>query len=99
MIIDVILPTFNGKKFLEDMVYSIYNQTLRPRTLWIRDDGSTDGTIELISSLHDLYDSWLCVVPSNKNLGVVENINCILQFSTAPYVALADQDDIGALIN
>ena len=94
MIIDVILPTYNGKKFLSQMIHSIYNQTLRPRMLWIRDDGSTDGTIELIMSLQSLYSTWLNVVPSNGNVGVIENINCILKLTTAPYVAFADQDDI-----
>jgi hypothetical protein len=60
----------------------------------LRDDGSTDGTLQLIDGLQERYGTWLQVLPADGNLGCKANVNRLLQASTAPYVALADQDDL-----
>ncbi len=92
--IEVILPTFNGACFLSEQVASIARQTLRPRRLLLRDDASSDGTQELIQHLINQYGSWLEVLPSQDNLGCTGNVNQLLEATSAPYVALADQDDV-----
>ena len=46
--IDVLLPVYNGVKYLEEQVDSIFQQTLKPDRLLIRDDQSMDGSLELI---------------------------------------------------
>ena len=94
VVIDVILPTYNGVAFLREQVVSIYQQTLRPRKLIIRDDGSTDGTKQLLQSLKQQYGTWLVLLPFTSNLGCVGNVNILLKHTDAPYVALSDQDDI-----
>ena len=71
VVIDVILPTYNGVAFLREQVVSIYQQTLRPRKLIIRDDGSTDGTKQLLQSLKQQYGTWLVLLPFTSNLGCV----------------------------
>ena len=93
-IIEVVMPTFNGIDFLEDQIRSIYNQTLRPKRLIVRDDGSTDGTVDLLYRLKSLYGEWLCVHIGETNLGCTECINQLLYLTSGPYVSLADQDDI-----
>lgn len=95
--IEVVLPTYNGVSYLGSQISSIYQQTLRPKRVLMRDDGSTDGTLELIRHLCDLYGSWLRILPDDGNLGCVSNLNRLLEATTAPYVALADQDDIWVL--
>ena len=92
--IDVILPTFNGVRFLREQVASIAQQTMRPRMLLVRDDGSTDGTQELIRELIEIYGAWIKVLPGDENLGCTGNVNQLLEATSAPYVALADQDDV-----
>ena len=92
--IDVILPTYNGVRFLREQVASIAQQTMRPRMLLVRDDGSTDGTQELIRELIGVYGAWLKVLPGDENLGCTGNVNQLLEATSAPYVALADQDDV-----
>lgn len=91
--IEVVLPTYNGLPYLEAQLASIYSQTLRPSQVLLRDDGSTDGTPELIQQLQERYGGWLQVLPHDGNLGCVANVNCLLEATSAPYVALADQDD------
>ena len=92
--IEVVLPTYNGVLYLEAQIASIYNQTLRPERVLLRDDGSSDGTQALISQLQQQYGIWLQALPADGNLGCTANVNRLLQATTAPYVALADQDDL-----
>lgn len=92
--IEVVLPVFNGVAYLEEQIMSIANQSLPPVRLIVRDDGSTDGTKELIDDLCYRYGDWLKVLNSDCNLGCIENINRLLAATTAPYIALADQDDV-----
>ena len=94
VVIEVVLPTYNGAAFLEAQLASIDAQTLRPQRVIIRDDGSQDGTLALLSQLQKRYGNWLVLLDSRGNLGCVGNINCLLSASRAPYVALADQDDL-----
>lgn len=92
--IEVVLPTFNGAAYLEQQVASIDAQTLRPLRLLIRDDGSSDGTLELLERLQERYGPWLVRLPTDCNLGCSANVNRLLEATIASYVALADQDDV-----
>ena len=92
--IEVVLPTYNGVAYLEQQLISIDQQSLRPSRVLVRDDGSIDGTQLLISLLKERYGAWLEVLPSDGNLGCVQNVHRLIQFTKAGYVALADQDDI-----
>ena len=62
--IEVVMPTYNGIDFVEAQIASIYNQTLRPSKLIIRDDFSTDGTTQLLAKL---AVKWT----KNDNIGLV----------------------------
>ena len=92
--IEVVMPTYNGSLYIEDQIKSIYNQTIRPIRLIVRDDSSTDGTKQLLLSLKSFYKSWLHILPSSYNIGCTSSINLLLAFTSAPYIALSDQDDI-----
>lgn len=92
--IEVVLPTYNGTAFLEQQVESIAAQSLRPQRLLLRDDGSSDGTLSLISCLQERYGDWLQVLPADGNLGCTANVSRLLEATSAAYVALADQDDL-----
>lgn len=92
--IEVVLPTYNGVLYLEVQLASIHAQILRPARVLLRDDGSSDGTPALIARLQARYGAWLQVLPADGNLGCTANVNRLLQATTAPYVALADQDDL-----
>lgn len=92
--IEVVMPTYNGFSFVENQIKSIYNQTIRPIRIIVRDDDSTDGTKELLLHLKSVYKSWLHILPSSHNVGCTSSINILLAVTTAPYIALSDQDDI-----
>ena len=91
--IEVVMPTYNGIEFLEQQIASIYNQTLRPSKLIIRDDCSTDGTPQLLAKLAKKYHNWIKILPSYENIGCTSSVDVLLSSTRASYVALADQDD------
>lgn len=93
--ISVIIATYNGEKFLKEQFDSIKNQTFVPDEVIIRDDGSTDGTVEFIEKYIEKYNlkSWK-IIRNIKNLGWRKNFIQLLQDSTGEIIFLSDQDDV-----
>ncbi len=89
----VILPAYNGEKFIAEQIDSILNQTFSVFELYIFDDGSTDGTIDIIDR-HCKNDSRVKLVVNETRKGVIKNINDALTQVMADVYILADQDDV-----
>lgn len=87
----VLLSTFNGEKYIEELISSILNQTYQVFSLFIRDDGSTDNTLEIIKTIND---ARIHILQSNTNLGsklsFFELANNVSEFD---YYMFCDQDD------
>ena len=94
--LEVVMPVYNGAKYLEEQILSIYQQTLPPVRLIVKDDNSTDNSYELLCNLRkQYYGKWLEIAPqSSENIGCIRNVACLLSLSKAEYIALSDQDDI-----
>lgn len=94
--VEVVMPVYNGAKYLEEQILSIYQQTLRPTRLLVRDDNSTDSSFGLLCNLkNQYYGQWLEIAPqSSENVGCIRNVAFLMSLSEAEYIALSDQDDI-----
>ena len=93
--IDILLATYNGDKYLSEQINSILSQTILEWKLIIRDDGSTDKTVQIINHYVKTYpDKITQIVDTDKNLGVTHNFERLMKYSTAPYIMFCDQDDI-----
>ena len=46
--ISIALCTYNGEKYLTEQLQSLFDQTLRPNEIVISDDGSKDGTLDIV---------------------------------------------------
>jgi len=90
--VDILLPTFNGGKYLIELLDSISCQSYKNIRLLIRDDSSSDRTCEIVAGYDFCFDSVFYT--NSENLGVVENINLLLEQSESPYIMFADQDDV-----
>ena len=89
--ISVLMPTYNGKAFIQDAVESVLAQRLTDWELLISDDGSKDGTREF---LRELQDPRIRVVEQPTNLGIFGNLNYLLRQAKAPVAKILCQDDI-----
>lgn len=90
--VDVVMPVYNGEEFVYEAVTSILRQTFTDLRVLCIDDGSTDGTSEILHKLAQT-DSRLQVVRQD-NKGLVGALNAGLALCTAPLVARMDADDI-----
>jgi glycosyltransferase involved in cell wall biosynthesis len=90
--IDVLLATYNGELFLKEQIDSILNQKMVKVRLLVRDDGSTDSTVDILNKYSD--ERLIIIKDKLGNLGVAENFRVLMQNSTSEYIFFSDQDDI-----
>lgn len=90
----VMMSSYNGEKYIEEQVKSIFEQEQVDVTLYIRDDNSTDNTKAILNRLLIKYDQL--VVSFGDDLGAAISFMQLIEETTiiASYYALADQDDI-----
>ena len=88
------MATYNGEKYLVEQLDSIINQTYHNWNLLIRDDNSTDKTLEIIQD-YQKKDNRIKLLKDNKgNLGIVKNFEELLKSSESEFIMFSDQDDI-----
>ncbi len=88
----VILSTYNGSEFIREQLNSLADQKIDDMLLYVRDDGSSDDTVEILKSYKDRLNIQIC---KGKNVGAKNSfIEAIFDAPEARYYALADQDDI-----
>jgi len=91
--IDVLLSTYNGENFLIDQLDSIIHQSEKNWRLLVRDDGSTDRSLDILSEYTHKNNRIKILPDSGEKLGVVESYISLLRASNAPYFTFCDQDD------
>lgn len=92
--IAILLATYNGCEFIEEQIESLLSQTFQDWTLFIHDDGSTDGTVEIIKRLEKRYQGKIVLLPGPSTGGAKNNFMYLLNSVEAPYIMFCDQDDI-----
>lgn len=90
--VSVIVLVYNGECYLEQCVTSIMKQTYSHLEIILINDGSSDGSAQLIEQLKAL-DERIRVLhkPQNKGLGAARN--SALAMATGEYIAFVDSDD------
>jgi glycosyltransferase involved in cell wall biosynthesis len=84
------MPVYNAEKWLTQSVNSILGQTLTNWELIIVNDGSTDGSAQLLEQFSDPRIRVL----HQANAGVSAALNKALEYCNAPYIARQDADDV-----
>lgn len=93
--IDILLPTYNGAKYLPALIESILNQTFNDLRFIVRDDGSKDNTREVLKGYKDRHPSkFLLVEDTLGNQGTSGSNNVLIKYVTSDYFMFCDQDDI-----
>jgi glycosyltransferase involved in cell wall biosynthesis len=89
--VSIILPVYNGERYLGKAIQSVLDQTLTQLELIIVDDCSTDKTSDIIKAFDD---NRIVYHRHSRNTGVVGAMNTGLGLVTAEYVAVMHADDI-----
>jgi glycosyltransferase involved in cell wall biosynthesis len=88
-LVSVVIPVYNGTNFLAEAVESVFKQTYDPIELIVVDDGSTDGTWDLIQSFGDR------VLGIRKdNGGVATALNQGIREASGRFIAWLSHDDL-----
>src|SRR6266851_1070947 len=92
--INVLLATYNGAAFLRDQLESVRSQSLAPYRVTVRDDGSTDATLSILSR-------WAAgragvSISGGRRLGAARSFLTLLADADegCEYFAFCDQDDV-----
>lgn len=95
--ISVAMATYNGEKFIEEQLMSICNNTVKPDEIIISDDGSKDGTLEIVRAVAKSEAAQgieFVTVTDNPHRGFVGNFEWALKHTSGDYIFLSDQDDV-----
>lgn len=93
--IDILLSTYNGEQYLEELLESLFCQTYTNWSLIIRDDFSGDKTQLIINQYTKAYpDKIRCIDNHEGRIGPCQSFAKLLTVSTAPYIMFCDQDDV-----
>lgn len=96
-LVTILLPTYNGQKYIKQMLDSILAQDYRPLEIIIADDASTDRTILIINNWLEKENTQgvSCrLIRNRKNKGLSGNVSNAARYIHGKYLFLADQDDI-----
>jgi glycosyl transferase family 2 len=89
--VSVLMSVFDGERFLQEAIESILVQTYTDFEFMIIDDGSTDASIDIVTSYKD---ARIRLLRNERNLGLTASLNKGLALAKGQYLARMDADDI-----
>lgn len=96
MLITVIIPAFNRAPYIEEALSSVFMQAYPDIEVLVVDDGSTDGTYEILEKYHARRLIRLLTHPGRANRGQSTALNLGLREAKGELVAILDSDDMFA---
>lgn len=93
----VLLSSYNGEKYITEQVTSLLRQANVDVTIVIRDDGSQDGTQNILDKFAEDYSN--IIVYKDRNVGAAKSFYYLLEYAITAdkkydYYAFCDQDDV-----
>ncbi len=88
--VSILLPVYNGEQYLREAVDSILSQTFSDFELIAINDGSRDGSPDILESYRDTRIRLF----HQENIGLALTLNRALELATGQYVARQDADDV-----
>lgn len=88
----MLISTYNGEKYIKEQIDSVLNQTYSDVCIYVRDDGSCDSTIDILTE-YEKNDQIILI--KGNNIGYGQSFLQLLQYAEdGDYWAFCDQDDI-----
>lgn len=88
--VTVLMPTFQSARYLQETLDSILRQSFRDFEILVVDDGSTDGTLEIVQRIRDVPVR----VVSGHRKGLADALNLGIREAQGEYIARIDSDDL-----
>lgn len=92
-LVSVIIPSFNRSKYILEAIESVEGQTYGEFEIIVVDDGSSDGSFEILRDIEAQGRISLFTHPCHENLGQSSSINLGLRNASGNYIAILDSDD------
>ena len=91
--VQVLLSSYNGEQYIKEQLDSILKQDNVKVELLIRDDGSTDRTVEILREYEKKWNNIQVIY--GENIGVIESFFTLIENASMEkeYIAFSDQDD------
>lgn len=94
MTVSVVIPTYNGARFIRDALESVFAQTQLPDEIIVVDDGSTDDTVEVVKQMTKESPHPVRLIKMTHNSGgPAAPINTGIAAAIGEFIAVLDQDD------
>lgn len=91
----ILMATYNGERYITAQIRSVVDQSWPRWRLYIRDDGSQDGTAAIVSQFAEEFPDRISVFPSGgTRLGADGNFSYLLEHAESDYFMFCDQDDV-----
>ncbi|MFH1865072.1 MAG: glycosyltransferase [Candidatus Eisenbacteria bacterium] len=90
--VSTIIPCYNGERFIGKAIESVLGQTYRDLEVVVVDDGSSDGSLDVVGRY--MSDGRVKLTRHETNKGIPAARNTGLGSSTGEFVAFLDQDDM-----
>jgi glycosyltransferase involved in cell wall biosynthesis len=90
--VSVVMSVYNGEKHLRESIDSILNQSHKDFEFIIINDGSSDGSLEILLE-YQTNDPRITVI-NQDNVGLTRSLNRAIELSKSEYIARQDADDI-----
>lgn len=89
--VSVIIPSYNHRPFIGQLVESIFNQTFQDFELIVLDDGSKDGSAEFLTLLKEKFNFHLLI---KENEGLCKTLNRGISLAKGEYIVMIGSDDV-----
>lgn len=89
--VSVIIPVYNAEKYLRECLDSVVNQTLEEIEVICVDDGSTDGSLDILYEYEEKDSRVKVLKQKNQHAGVARNAG--IDIAQGEYVHFLDSDD------
>jgi len=91
--ISVIIPTYNGSKFIYKTLESALNQDYHNFEVIVIDDYSTDDSVEIVTTFMESYTN-LELIKNDRNMGISKTINTAVSIASGEYLVFLGHDDL-----
>jgi len=93
-LVTILLAVYNGEKYLKAQIESILSQSFKDFKIIIRDDGSTDKSVDIINYYCNEYPDKISCMGGDPTGSAKLNFAELLDSCEADYIMFCDQDDV-----